>query len=321
MTTAAAKTTKRTAPVAEPNVQPCNFRSAGRLSNESARTLTALHEVLARNLTNSLDVYLGTGLEVRLVDLQQLTMEEFRNHSATAGYMLPCIAKPSSSTVLIELDNSLMFTMVDLLLGGSGASPEESRELTEIDEEIMEGVGSLIAGQMERIWQPLGYGLTAGKCIKPNLAHKAFPPTEKILRIHLDVSLAGVSGALHLAFQASLASHLVRNSRTDQLNGKNRDYINLPSLDKRVLDCNFALSGEISELRVAVRDLARLDVGVVLTLPAPASAPGKLTLEGRPYFEAFPVGQGSRKAMQLHIPIESNIIEFNNSEDVNDASS
>ena len=85
MTTAAAKTTKRTAPVAEPNVQPCNFRSAGRLSNESARTLTALHEVLARNLTNSLDVYLGTGLEVRLVDLQQLTMEEFRNHSATAS--------------------------------------------------------------------------------------------------------------------------------------------------------------------------------------------------------------------------------------------
>jgi flagellar motor switch protein FliM len=281
-----------------------------------------LHEVLARNLTNSLDVYLGTGLEVRLIDVQQLTMEEFRNQAGLSGYMLPCIAKPSASTVLIELDNSLMFTMVDLLLGGPGASPEESRELTEIDEEIMEGVGSLIAGQMERVWQPLGYTLTAGKCVKPNLAHKAFPPTEKILRIHLDVSLAGVSGGLHIAFQASLGGHLVRNSRTDAANNRHRaKYLNLPKLEKRILDCEFSLSGEIPELKVSVRDLARLDVGVVLTLAAPAAAPGKLTLEGRHYFEASPVGRGNHKAMQLLSPILLDPIDFNHSEDEKDASS
>src|ERR1700712_3200897 len=142
-----------------PTVQPCNFRSAGRLSNESARTLTTLHEVLARNLTNSLDVYLGTGLEVRLVTLEQFAMEDFRATCASAAYMLPCVAKPSGNTVLLEMDNPLMFTVIDLLLGGSGSNPEGTRELTEIDEDIMEGVGSLIAQQIERVWQPIGYAL------------------------------------------------------------------------------------------------------------------------------------------------------------------
>lgn len=292
--------------VGEATVQPCNFRSAGRLSNESARTLTTLHEGLARNLMNSLDVYLGTGLEVRLVDLEQLAMEDFRTKCLTAGYMLPCSTKPSSNMVLLEMDNPLMFTVVDLLLGGSGAKLEVSRELTEIDEEIMEGVGLLIAQQIERVWQPIGALLTPGKCIKPSLAHRSFPPTEKVLRIQFDVSVAGMTGALHIAFQASLASNLVRNIRTDSANGKGGAvYLPLPSLQKRLLDCKFDVSGDLPNLLVSVKDLSRIGVGSVLTLSAPVAEPGKLLLEGKPYYQAVPVRQGNNKAMQLLAPVQA----------------
>jgi flagellar motor switch protein FliM len=49
----------------ERTVVNCNFRSAGRLSNENARALTVIHETFARHLVSALDVYLGTGLEVK----------------------------------------------------------------------------------------------------------------------------------------------------------------------------------------------------------------------------------------------------------------
>jgi flagellar motor switch protein FliM len=307
---------------AEPTVLPCNFRSAGRLSNESARTLTTLHEVLARNLTNSLDVYLGTGLEVRLVNVEQLSMEDFRTSCLSAGYMLPCAARPSSSTVLLEMDNALMFTVIDLLLGGSGANPEGSRELTEIDEEIMEGVGSLIAQQIERVWQPIGFVLTPGKCVKPHLAHRVFPPTEKVLRIRFDVSVAGMNGALYVAFQASLAGHLVRNVRADPANGKNGSaYAPIPSLQRRILNCRFSLSGEIPGLKVPVRELAQIEVGTVLTLSAPVAAPGKLTLEGKSYYEAAPVRQGNNKAMQLLTAVGNHHQDIKKREDMTNAGS
>ena len=316
MTSTDGKPLRRT-PTAEPTILPCNFRSAGRLSNESARTLTTLHEVLARNLTNSLDVYLGTGLEVRLVHLEQLSMEEFRTRCLSAGYMLPCAARPSVSTVLLEMDNSLMFTVIDLLLGGSGANPEGARELTEIDEEIMEGVGLLISQQIERVWQPMGFILTPGKCVKPNLAHRVFPPTEKVLRIHFDVSVAGMTGALYIAFQASLASHLVRNIRADSSSGKSgAPYSPTPSLRKRILACKFGLSGELPELRVSVRDLAKIEVGTILTLSAPVASPGHLTLEGKTFYEASPVRQGNNKAMQLLQVAHSHQVETEKSEEL-----
>ena len=50
-------------------IHSCNFRYAGRLSNENARALTALHEKFAISVTNSLELYLGTSLRLKLLSL------------------------------------------------------------------------------------------------------------------------------------------------------------------------------------------------------------------------------------------------------------
>jgi len=297
-----------------PTVMPCNFRSAGRLSNESARTLTTLHEVVARYLTNSLDVYLGTGLEVRLSSLEQLAMEEFKTKSMAGGYMLPCTTRASGSAVLVEMDNPLMFTVIDLLLGGTGEKVEVIREVTEIDEDIMEGVGSLIAQEIERAWQPVGYSLTPGKCVKPNYAHRIFPQTEKVLRIKFDVNVANMTGALYVSFAASLAGSLVRSTRADANGQGGSSFDPVPSLRTRMLDCKFSLSGELPDLRVPVRHLAAIKEGSVLMLSTPVSGPAKLMLEGKNYFNAVPVREGNNKAMQLMQRLQQRHSEVESSE-------
>ncbi|HEY0784672.1 MAG TPA: FliM/FliN family flagellar motor switch protein [Acidobacteriaceae bacterium] len=280
-------------------VQPCNFRSAGRLSNESARALSGLHETLARNLMNSLDVYLGTGLEVKLAALEQMPMDEYRAVSQLSGYCLPCGLRPSLSTVLLEIDNPLMFTMIDLLLGGSGAALEEARDLTEIDEEIMLGAATLVAQQVERAWNPAISSLVPGSCVKPMLAHKVFPTTEKVLRIRFELTLAGMTGALHLSFPASFGGHLVRNVKTELSQTMGIRYMPLPSLQHRLLDCSFTLAGVLPGVQVRVRELAAIEEGSVLKLSAAMSTAGRLTLEGKPLFEAIPVRQSNQKAVQL----------------------
>lgn len=283
-----------------PTILPCNFRSAGRLSNESARTLTSLYEVMSRNLTNTLDVYLGTGLEVRFNSLEQLAMDEFKTKVLAGGYMLPCAISGTTNTVLLEMEDALMFTMIDLLLGGAGSKLEAVRELTEIDEDIMEGVAALISEEAERVLQPVGCSLVPGRCVKPNAAHRLFPLTEKVLRIRFDVSVAEMTGALFVAVPASIANNLVRAIRTEQssVTGGSGG-APLPTLRKRMLECQFAVAGEIPDLKVPVRRLAAIEEGSVLLLSAPVDSPGKLTLEGRSYFNALPVRHGNSKAMQL----------------------
>src|ERR1035438_4508358 len=62
------------------SVQPCNFRSAGRLSNENARALTAIHDAFARCLTDTLGEYVGADLKITLLALDQLSV---KSHVAT----------------------------------------------------------------------------------------------------------------------------------------------------------------------------------------------------------------------------------------------
>jgi len=281
------------------NIQPCNFRSAGRLSNENARALSGLHETLARNLMNSLDVYLGTGLEVKMASLEQMPMDEFKVLSATSGFIVPCVLRPSLSTVLIEIDSTLMYTMIDLLLGGPGAVITEPRELTEIDEEIMHGAASLVAKQVEASWQPATATLTPGTAVKPIMAYKAFPSTEKVLRIRFDLSVAGMTGGVYLSFVASFGGHLVRHIRSELSSAVGTHFMQRPSLQQRLLDCSFTLAGVLPDLQVRVRELASIKVGSVLKLSAPMNMAGRLTLEEKHLYEAIPVRQSNRKAVQL----------------------
>lgn len=284
----------------ERSVEPCNFRSAGQLSNESARVLTSLYETLARNVMNSLDVYLGAALDVKLTAVQQLSMDEYRARLPHSSYVLPCALAPFSSTMLLEIEGPLLFTMIDLLLGGGGAQLEGLRELTEIDEEVMQGVAALLAQQVERIWQPIGITVKPGNCTKPSLAHKLFPPMEKVLMVQFELGLAGVSGVLDIVFPASLGGHLVRNIKIDPSSSRGvvRHFPRL-SLEQRMLDCKFTVGGSLPEVRVPVRSLAGLAIGDVFLLPTSVDASGRLTLEERAFFEAVPVRSGKLKAVQL----------------------
>ena len=286
------------------SIQPCNFRSAGRLSNESARALKMLHESLARNLMNTLDVYLGTALEVKMSSLEQLTMDDYRATLSPNGYVLPCTLAPASHTLLLEMNAQLLYTVIDLLLGGLGAAADASRELTEIDEEILQGVVGVIAQQIERAWQPIGVSVTPGSTVKPSMVHKLFPPNEKVLLVKFDIGLAGVAGLLQIAFPASVGGHLVRNTKADPAStrGPVRYFPRLP-LEERILECQFTLAGGLPEVRVPVRELAALAVGTVFRLGAPVDSAGRLRLEGREFFEAVPVRSGKNKAVELIAPL------------------
>ena len=297
-------TDKANKPAGERTVQPCNFRSAGRLSNESARALKALHESLARNLMNTLDVYLGTALEVKLHSLEQLTMDDYRASLSPTGYVLPCALAPASHTLLLEMETPLLYTIIDLLLGGLGMTINETRELTEIDEEILKGAFLLIAQQIERAWQPIGVSVTPGAAIKPSVVHKLFPPTEKVLLVKFEIGLAGISGLLQIAFPASVGGHLVRNIKADpnSTRGPVRYFPRLP-LEERILECKFNLAGGLPAVQVAVRELAALAVGTVFRLGAPVDSSGRLLLEGKDFFEAVPVRSGKSKAVELIAPL------------------
>jgi len=282
------------------SVYPCNFRSAGRLSNENARALTATHEAFARHLANSLDAYLATDLKVKLLTLDQLSFKEHIASIPPFSYVSPFSLSTIPSIMLVECGIDLVFPVVDLLLGGTGMPANDARELSEIEEELMQGLTSLIAREAENAWEIPTLSLAANHRPDGSVLHQLFPPHEKVTLLKFEIELVGITGSFQLVFPSAFVNFLIKQNKSDQTKKKGElRYFPTASLRERILDCDVVVAADLPSMKVSVRDLVALQPGCVLKLRTSVRTPGMLTVGGREIFEAYPVRNCMQKAAQV----------------------
>jgi flagellar motor switch protein FliM len=284
----------------ERTIKLCNFRYAGRLSNENSRALTALHEKLALNVTNSLEVYLGTSLRLKLLSLEQMPIHDYMSSVAVNSYLVPCALNIMESNFLLDMDLSLIFPIIDLLLGGSGTAVGEVRELTEIDEEIMQSITNLIVAEVDRAWRLLNLQLTPGHCIKSPVISQIFPVNEKLVLLMFEMAVGGTTGPFKIVLPTSFVGFLLRHLKAGQSKKiSSLHHLPKPSLRERMLECEIGVAVDIVKMQVSVRDLIDLKPGMILRMKAPIRNEGQLTVEDVAIFDASPVRSGAMKAAQL----------------------
>jgi len=140
---------------AQKKITTYDLSAARQLDVQQVSTLTTLHESLARRLGNSLGAYLRVGFEMNLVSVEQLTYREFFGRIPEVTYFASLHILPIDARAAFQTDLSLVFPIVDVVLGGSGGDPIEPRDLTEIEEQIFETVVGLIARDLQITWAPV----------------------------------------------------------------------------------------------------------------------------------------------------------------------
>lgn len=291
-------------------VQPCNFRTAGQLSNQNARAINALHEVLARNVANAVGAYLGAAFEVSLSSVEQFSFRDFLGSMQESGYIVPLQINPLSMTAMLQVDNNLVFPIIDLLLGGNGTAAPETHELTEIDENILEAVTDRIARQLENTWQSLSVSISVERCIKATQVQQLYTPAERMLLLTFEATTAASHGVINLLVPASFGNVLLRQTSSGPGKPKSRlASFPKPTLRERVLECDFTASVDLTRVLMPVRDLVGLTTGSVVRLNMPVKNPSYLTIEGWELFEAVPVRSGTQRAAQLVRPVPHTLEE------------
>jgi flagellar motor switch protein FliM len=111
-------------------IQPCTFRHSGQLASEQVAAVNGLHEGFARNLSQSLGAYLRMSFEVNLVSIEQLAYKEFLDRIPEITYMICFRVEHMSAPAAMQIDQSLVFPLVDILLGGVGHCESLTREVS-----------------------------------------------------------------------------------------------------------------------------------------------------------------------------------------------
>ena len=286
-------------------IKPCTFRQSGQLTGEQVAAVNGLHEGFARNLTQSLGAYLRVSFEVTLVSIEQLAYSEFLERVPEITYMMCIRVEQMSAGAAMQIDHSLVFPLVDILLGGIGQCDIFTREVSEIEEQIMEGVAKIICRELESAWTPLGTKLDLDGRQPPAQMQRFLAPTEKTLCLSFEVKLAETTGTLNLIFPVSISNTLLRKLSASSSYGRSRPVIrNGGQLAAKMLDCSFPVELGITAIKLSIHTLAGLLPHNVCNLGIPVLKPASLIIAGREAFEANPARQGRLRAAQLGRPLD-----------------
>lgn len=292
---------KSTLAAKQKNVEECDLSKSKALSGEQVRVVNTLHESFARRLSDSLGTYLRTGCEMNLVSAEQLRYSEFLGRVPDKAFLATLRLRPIDAGVLVLLDLSLVFPIVDLALGGSGGDVTEARDTTEIEDQIIETAIGLIARDLQTAWAPVAaFDIQFDQRQPRAQAQALMLANERILSLDFQIRLLDVQGSLNIALPAVVANALLRKLATPGSLGER-----IPSRNTRrkirdsLLDSKFLADLSLPPSPLSVRELLNIEPNYVLTLPIRADKPVQLNIAGEKMFEAHPVRKGPHKGARI----------------------
>ncbi len=283
-----------------PKYKPCDFRQAGQIKRDQVRAISNLHEGFARDLTNALGAYLRVVFEVNLVSVEQLTFREFLQRIPDLAYLATFQVKPMGASAALDLEPSLVFPIIDLLLGGVGRMTEQERDITEIEEGIMEGVVRILCREMQNAWSALGSVFEFEERLHPTQLQRLMPPADKTLCLSFEIHMPESHGVMNVAFPAVASNALLR--RLDHDGGYSR-HRGPSTARQRILehamDFAFDFSLHMPDQKLPIRLLAGLEPELIIPFTHRADAAIHGNLAGNTIYEAFPIRSGNLRAAKV----------------------
>ncbi|HUK23283.1 MAG TPA: FliM/FliN family flagellar motor switch protein [Terriglobales bacterium] len=282
------------------SVSTWDVRQAGQIGRGQMRAINTLHEGFARNLTHSLGAYLRVAFTAALVSAEHLTYGEFLQRIPEVTYLASCHLAPADATALLQLDLPVAFPLIDVLLGGEGKGAPPGREITEIEEQILETVVRIICRELQVAWQTLGLEFQFEQRQRPDQVQHLMPSEEKTLSLSFEITVAESRGTLNLVVPAVVSNALLRKLSAGWAPSRPRVRSDAePRLRARLMDSPFQVELGLSSIYVRLNELVGLAPGQLLLLRRRPDQQAALMVGDQKMFTAAVARRGGRRVAQL----------------------
>ncbi|MBZ5620823.1 MAG: flagellar motor switch protein FliM [Acidobacteriia bacterium] len=281
-----------------------DFRRPDRIPKSQVRALHLLHDTFVRNLVSSLSAYLRSYLSVNLVSVEQLSYAEFLDGLPSPTCMISLGLAPYDGNGVLELNPSLVFPILEMLLGGTGKSSASiQRDITEIEQKLLDGLFRIILNDLREAWK----GVTTVEFTiesmetEPQLLH-ILAPNEAVVSIGIEIRIGDTVGMMNIAMP-SIVIKMMRQKFDQQWSVRKTHASEIEQgrvlrfLREGLLTAEARLEGPT--ITISIRDLLGLSEGHLLTFDYPVDRPIELMLNGTPKFTAQVVSTGRKRACQI----------------------
>jgi flagellar motor switch protein FliM len=279
-----------------------DFRRPDRIAKDQLRSIHQLHENFARSLASSLSAYLRAYVVVNLVSVEQLSFLEFSQCLPTPGCLVSLGLTPYEGNAVLEINPALVFPILEMLLGGVAKSTLKiTREITEIEQSILDGLVRIVLHDLNSAWGPvtsLEFKLESYET-DPQLL-QILAPNEAVVAVGMEVRIGDTSGMMNIGIPSIIVKML--RQRFDQ-QWSVRKSESTGEEQMRVLrilqSAQLHLDGRIEGPTLTVEDLIDLQENDVLTFDFPVDRPISLSVNGKLKYRGHIVTTGRKRAFQV----------------------
>jgi flagellar motor switch protein FliM len=279
-----------------------DFRRPDRIAKDQLRAIHLLHENFGRNLASSLSAYLRAYVLVNLVSVEQLSFSEFTQCLPSPTSAVALGLAPYDGSAVLELNPSLVFPVLEMLLGGSGKTAIKiTREVTEIEQTILESLLRFILHDLRSSWEivaKMEFSIESHET-EPQLL-QILAPSEAVVAISMEIRIGEISGMMNIGIP-SIVVKMLRNKfdqqwtvrKTEATGVEHARFLNLirPSL----VHVDARLEGQT----LKVQELLDLKEGDLLVFDHPLAKPFDLSVNGTRKYRGEVVLSGRKRAVEI----------------------
>jgi flagellar motor switch protein FliM len=285
-------------------VTPYDFKRPERVGKEQMRALQSLHEGFGRNFGAALSALLRTIVKVKLTSVDQLTYSEFifSLENPTCFNLLRAV--PLEGNLILDINPSILFPIIDRLLGGGKDSGEVTRRpLTEIELRLVSRITSLFLDELQRAWEKVLHLELSVERVESNpQLVQIVPPNEVVVLISFELTLQDLRGMLNLCIPFNaierFSGKLTANSWVGYSRGAPSPEV-AARLQSQLDGAKVEMVVTLADTTITTSDLVGLRVGDVITTDKDTRSPLRVDIEGVEKFHASPGSYKGRKAIEV----------------------
>ena len=129
-----------------------DFKRQTKFSKEQLGTLELIHESFARLIGTDISTRLRMGVNTTILPVIQETFEEFVGSIFPPTFITIFRSDSLDGEAMLQIDLSIVFSILDRLLGGNGAPLSTLRQLTDVEKQIMQKIMVGIIDRLREAW-------------------------------------------------------------------------------------------------------------------------------------------------------------------------
>ena len=286
-------------------VKNYDFKNPKEIPKEQIKILRSIHDNFARHLSSYFSGILRLFCEINVTAIEEQPYYEYNNALPDVILIGVMDAKPIEGPILVDISNSITFSLLERLLGGNGKGLVPEREFTEIEVLLMERIFQQISLQLRKAWTGLEGIETSLRHIESNSRLiQVMPMDEVVVIVVMEVTIGSIKGNITISVPCINLEQIIDDltqvkQQATRKTDNTQEESSKSAMVSHIYNAPITGSAVFGTTVLTLQEVLNLQVGDVIKFDQEASTGVHIEFEGRTWFYGIPGIRRNKKVIKI----------------------